>query len=990
MRYVKKALQWFYYRYCELGRSGSIIEKHIRSSTAPRAKHQHSDLLNRLQTMNQSHNPGLANMFSSSTRIKFHLRLALVLCFVWPLLLVAADVEDYLRDARAYVDKGEYSAAVIQLKNALLVEPDNAEARLLLGQTYLELKDALSAEKELLRAQDLGVTREAVLVPLGHAWLMSGQHDKVLQGITQETGDSPELVIDILVLQGQAYLVTRNLAMAGEKFTNALALQPDATEALLGQARIDYQNQDTAAATGLIDKALSLEPDNTDALILKGELLRSAGKPQEAAAAFQKAMEIDPGNLPARLGNATALIAFGETDTALVDIDYVLGKHPDLFLANYLKALTQFQQQQREPAQESVQRALKQAPGHLPSHLLAGTLAYQQGQYNQAEQHLRTYWNGAPDNQQATMLLAATLMKLKQPGKAIQVLEPGASSARGNAQYLALLGSAYLAHGETAKGLEYLEQAAETAPEVASIRTQLAIGQLMQGDVDEASSELESAVDLGQDLMQADVLLIMTYLKRKEFDKALASAESVAGKMPESPLPLNLIGAAQLGMNDLPAARQAFEAALRIEPEFLPTYFNLAQLDLLDGDSAAAEARYQEVLTHDANNLKALLALAALAHRSGQVDETAQWLKQAHEHHPEAIQPGLLLVEHYQRQHDPLRALDKARESAVTHPRHPTVLQVLAGAQLNAGKDKEALGTLRTQVEVTPQSPQAHYQLARVQLKLKATEAARNSLQQAITLQPDYPAAQVALGRLGIVDKDYDAALSLANDLQKTYPDAAYGHELTGDVHAARGEHTQATDAYAQASSKGSSAQLARKLYHSRSQTGETELAQTALRQWLDEHPEDIPIRSLLAQAQLGAGRQAQAIEEYLKVLEYDPENVTALNNIAWLYQEQGNFSEGVKYAERTHMLVPDRPEVTDTLGWLLVQNGDTNRGLVLLQEARIKAPHIPDIHYHMAVALYKSGRTGEARKELERLLKTNKTFPEIDKARALVRQLGN
>ena len=77
------------------------------------------------------------------------------------------------------------------------------------------------------------------------------------------------------------------------------------------------------------------------------------------------------------------------------------------------------------------------------------------------------------------------------------------------------------------------------------------------------------------------------------------------------------------------------------------------------------------------------------------------------------------------------------------------------------------------------------------------------------------------------------------------------------------------------------------------------------------------------------------------------------------------------------------------TLGWLLVQNGEINRGLALLQEARVKAPHIPDIHFHMAVALYKSGRVGESRKELDRLLRTGKTFPELDEARALHEQLS-
>ena len=74
----------------------------------------------------------------------------------------------------------------------------------------------------------------------------------------------------------------------------------------------------------------------------------------------------------------------------------------------------------------------------------------------------------------------------------------------------------------------------------------------------------------------------------------------------------------------------------------------------------------------------------------------------------------------------------------------------------------------------------------------------------------------------------------------------------------------------------------------------------------------------------------------------------------------------------------------------MLVQNGETNRGLVLLQEAATKAPHIPDIRYHMAAALEKAGRRDEARKELDRLLKSNKAFPERDKAAALRDELGD
>jgi len=159
------------------------------------------------------------------------------------------------------------------------------------------------------------------------------------------------------------------------------------------------------------------------------------------------------------------------------------------------------------------------------------------------------------------------------------------------------------------------------------------------------------------------------------------------------------------------------------------------------------------------------------------------------------------------------------------------------------------------------------------------------------------------------------------------------------------------------------------------------------LAQWLAEHPDDVPMRMVLAGAYQGEGKHKEAAGHYEQVIKRQPNNVVALNNLAWLYQEQGN-AKALDYAERAYAQAPDKPEIIDTLGWLLVQNGKTERGLVLLQEAASKAPHIPEIRYHMAVGLHKAGRDEEARKELKRVLQKNPDFADADKAKALVERL--
>ena len=78
--------------------------------------------------------------------------------------------ESLYEDALERFDKGEYDAAVIQLKNVLSDDPNNLSARILIGRAYLLMGAAASAEKELRRARDNGADDALTIVPLARAY----------------------------------------------------------------------------------------------------------------------------------------------------------------------------------------------------------------------------------------------------------------------------------------------------------------------------------------------------------------------------------------------------------------------------------------------------------------------------------------------------------------------------------------------------------------------------------------------------------------------------------------------------------------------------------------------------------------------------------------------------------------------------------------------------------------------------------------------------
>ena len=178
-----------------------------------------------------------------------------------------------LADAQLYQQKGEPRAAIIQLKNLLQKEADNAAARLLLGSIYLDTGDALSAEKELRKAQTLGSAPAEVLPRLGKAWLMLGQFERVLK----ELPGDPAQPTAVLALRGDALLALGRHEEARALFAGMQQRQPGQTEALLGLARLAALDGQIAAAQLLIEQALKGSPDSLEALRLQGDLQRLQG-----------------------------------------------------------------------------------------------------------------------------------------------------------------------------------------------------------------------------------------------------------------------------------------------------------------------------------------------------------------------------------------------------------------------------------------------------------------------------------------------------------------------------------------------------------------------------------------------------------------------------------------------------------------------------------------------------------------------------------------
>jgi putative PEP-CTERM system TPR-repeat lipoprotein len=900
----------------------------------------------------------------------------------------SGDPKETIARAEGHRAKGNFKAAIIEFKNVLQKDAAHAEARYLLGLTYHDSRDYRSAEQELRRALEFGYDRNKVMPVLGKSMLALGQFQKVLDEVPESGGASAAVQADLLTLRARALSGLGQAEKARALIDQALALQPDFTDALLAAARHAAGARKLDEASGFVDRALRGAPRNVDAWLLKGELARLRADKVGLLAANEKVIEVDPNNVVARLNMASLYVADDKIEEARKLVTQSKALAPGNVMVVYMQALIEFKVRDFKAAKDSVQQVLKVAPEHLPSILLAGAIEAELGSYGQAQTHLSAVLERAPGNLYARRLMVTTLARSGQTQRAQEVLQAGLKQAPEDAQLLSLAGELYVQGGEFGKAAEYFERAAKRNPQDAMARSRLGLSRLASGETERAFADLESAVAIDATAYQPDMVLVMTHLRRGNYDQALKAMASLEKKQPNNPATYNLKAIIYLGKIDIPNARKQLERALELQPAFLVAARNLAQIDLQEKNPKAARGRLEAVLGKDPGSVPALLALAELGPALGATQsEQVDWLERARKANPQSVQPPLMLARLYSQAGDTKKALELAQQVQAANAENPQFLDLLGNAQLGAGQKDQALITFHKLVKLQPNSPVALYRLAGVQAAAAQHEAAEETLQKSLALKPDFTDALVALVPLQLRAKRYVQAMTTARQIQKQNPKAPVGYALEGDVLMAENKFPQAVKAYEAVQGTAGNSSLRVRLHKAYLAAGMAQEGNARLAQWLKEAPDDRLIRLHAAESALGRADYKDAITHYEWLLQKQADNVMLLNNLAWAYF-QNKDARALPTAERAHKLAPEDPSVADTLAIQLIAGGDHKRGIELLEKATKAAPEVAEMRYHLAQGWIKAGDKPKARAELERVLSSGQKFSGYEDAQKLLKQL--
>lgn len=883
--------------------------------------------------------------------------------------------DSLIASGKDFLAKNDNKAAIIQFKNALQQNPSLGEARFLLGKALFEGGDPSGAEVELHKAFDLKFSPDLTIPLLAKAMLAMGQANKVVEKFSK-TELSGEAMANLKTVLSQAYEVMGKHDAAQQALAAALSAKPDYVPALIASARAKAAQDDIAGAHSIIDGILSKTPGDPDALLIKGSLLASRGDQTGAMDQYMRAIQSKQDFIPAHSAIISTLIQTGSLDDAAKQLETMKKVAPKNLQTLYLEAQIAYQRKDFKSARDLSQQLLKVAPDNPLFLQLAGAVEFQLGSYIQAEAFLSKALQQAPELKLARSLLVTNDLRGGLPAKALNRLQPVLDKIDTDAVFLALAGEAYLQSGDPKKAEEYFEKANKLDPGNPSWRTSLALSHMAQGDMVTAIAELErvSSDDKG---ITADRALIASYLRRNELDKALAAIDLLQKKQPDNPSTYIVRARILLAKKDSAAARQSFEKAAALNPAYIPAVAGLAAMDMIENKPDDARKRFELVLATDPKNSAALLSLAKLTLAThGKPDDALVLITKAVTENPAEAKPRLALIEFHLIQKDAKKAAAVAQEALVAIPDNPELLNAAGAALYQSGDVNQALATYAKLATLQPASPLAPMRIAEIQMAQKNADEAIRNLRKALEIKAVLLEGQRKLiASLLAAGKGADV-LSIARDLQKQRPEEAIGYMLEGDVQASEKRWPDAVASYRAGMKHSPSPELAIALHKALLASQNPREADRTANEWLRAHPKDVSIRLYLGDLATARKDYPAATQHYRSVIDLQPENALALNNLAWV-SGQMKSPKAIEYAEMANKLAPNQPALMDTLAMLMADKGDTTGAIALLRKALDISPQAAPIRLNLARVLISVGRKDEARTELEKLATLGDKFSE-------------
>lgn len=872
--------------------------------------------------------------------------------------------EEHLDAARQFVAANDSEAAIIEFKNAVKSNPKAPLPRFELGKLYLQMGDYEGAEKELNRAMDLGHSASEVIPLLSVAYQKTGAENALADVDYRMEGMSAVESAEVGFYKMQA------LAQLG-KNDDAMALIDDLekldTSSVYRGLALAYRhiiNNENEAAVASLKTLREQAPQNKDVLQQLGKLAMATGDKDTALDAFEDYVDSNPNDLTSKFVYITLLIEQGKTEQAEPMVDEMLALNPVHPLLNQYKGIIEANSGNYEQAIARFKTAIQGGQDNDAIKLVAGYSAYQMQDYILANKYLAEVAPSLPPEHPALRLYADSLLQLGEGEVASQVLNRVDAKNEGDATLFSKAGYQLLQQGNLVDAKAMIEKSSEMS-QTAEDLARLGVLQLSINDI-EGLVNLEAAAAQAPDSIVTQRTLITAYMSTGKFDEANAAAQEWAEKEPDNHVPHLFLAEIAFKQGEKALAMEEIDKAEALQPENADIEIVRARLLLTDSDFDGAVEVLNNALTVSPGNGAALTLLYTIASQYDAADEgqVAQQILTQLKQQPDNLGLRLLAArvsftkEDYQQT---LNLLEPVEETAET----PKVYWNLKGQTLMRMND--LLGAKGHYEQWLSLYPQDKTGVLGMLLLLDAEQKYGDALSLTNAFLSKRPDSQIRLLKAHFLalSRQGKAAKAIMDDMPDSVNTLPLVRSINARIALLEGKKMEALEdanAAYEATPNAQNAILVVAVYES---AGQSDKALAFIEKHLEQKPDDLRVAMMYAQRFIDKDNtKAKAV--YNDILNKSPDNFVVLNNLAYLYYQDGELDEAAPLAKRAVGLQPRNADSVDTLAQITIQQNKYEEALSMYDAVISDDSRVSDtVYLNYVQLLLDMGRKEVARQKI-------------------------
>ena len=790
---------------------------------------------------------------------------------------------------------------------------------------------------------------------------------------------------EALARLGSAFGRAADFKCAEAAFEAALVLDPNAWQTRYNLALALIENHQSSRAVDELHTLIAQRSDSAVAHNALGLALQDLGQPDAAAGEFKTALGIDPHFDLASYNLGQLLSSQKEYSAAIHYLKLALADSPAPApeLAFNIKIALAAAYSQTGDYTDSIpilQAAVAARPDSRDLHYDLATDYADNQSYAKAADEFKEALRLDPHESAAELSLAKALLNMSAVEDAIPYLEDYTRQNPDDPEGVEILGDALKDSAHQDEALQVLARAVQLNPSSYKAHYDFAVVLDRSGRDDDAIRELQTAIGLKPDGTEARYLLGRILSKRN--DAAAANQQfqvfeqlkqndahgAQAGLLNSQANQLLQQGKAQEAvdayrkallldpndasihfnlalalekLNDSAGEERELKKAIELNPKFDQAHTELGSTFMLQGRMAEAETEFKAVIDDDPQSAQALNNLGTLYGREARNQEAVALLEKAVSLDPQFLQAYVNLGLTLAAEGDFANAEDQFQAALRLDPNNANALTALGMLQGKTGRDPDSVLTFRKLTAIYPASAMAHVNLGIALVNVYDLQGALAEFKQAARLDPSLPIAHFSTGRalyaLNQMD-DAEQELRMAIRLAPTYVDAMF---LLGVI-----EH-----------SSPDAAEQFRKVVELQPNNSEARF---------------YPGRNLLEE-----GKRDQAIAQWEKAVEVDPDNLAALSSLSRTLN-QIKSPDAPKYTAQLDAL-QQRLELTDRVQRLsnfalqAADDNDWSQAIGQMQQAIDlckDCAQLGILRKNLGIIYARRGDVGDAKQQLELALK--------------------